>query len=145
MLTKRNRPSFNQLPRAGLVSSLAGAVHHSIVWKGTRGLAMAGICGLNSPSNLRIEIVCTHKSASCLEIDARMPSEVEAISPLVDRLIRLIEGSLCIPGNELHIELAMREAIKNAVVHGNRLDPGKLVQVHCRCEIGKGIFIVVKD
>jgi serine/threonine-protein kinase RsbW len=74
-----------------------------------------------------------------------MPSEVKAISPLVDRLTRLIEESHCVLGEEPAVGLALREALSNAVLHGNRLDPCKLVQVHCRCELGKGVFIVVKD
>jgi serine/threonine-protein kinase RsbW len=43
------------------------------------------------------------------------------------------------------VELALAEALNNAVVHGNRLQREKLVQVLCRCELGKGIFVVVKD
>ena len=43
------------------------------------------------------------------------------------------------------MELALREALNNAVLHGNRLDPGKLVHVYCRCELGKGVSVVVKD
>ena len=106
---------------------------------------MAGVSGANSPSNLQIEFTRTPEGASCLEIEARMPSEVKAISPLVDQLIRLIEESQFMPGDELHIELAVREAVQNAVVHGNRLDPSKLVQLRCRCEPGKGVSITVKD
>jgi len=74
-----------------------------------------------------------------------MPSEIEAISPLVDRMIRLIEESHCVLGEEQAIGLALREALNNAVLHGNRLDPVKLVQVHCRCEAGEGVSIVIKD
>jgi serine/threonine-protein kinase RsbW len=91
------------------------------------------------------EFVRMHESASCLEIKARMPSEVKAISPLVDRLTRLIEESHCVLGEEPAVGLALREALSNAVLHGNRLDPCKLVHVHCRCEPGKGVSVVVKD
>ena len=63
---------------------------------------------------------------SLLEIDAWIPSEVKAISPLVERLMRLIEGSHCITGEEPAVELALREALNNAVVHGNRLDLMKI-------------------
>jgi serine/threonine-protein kinase RsbW len=80
-----------------------------------------------------------------MEIEARMPSEVKAISPLIDRLIHLIEESRCISGEERSVELALREALNNAVLHGNRLDPGKLVRVYCRCELGKGVSVVVQD
>jgi len=106
---------------------------------------MDGICGVNRPSNLQIEFVRTPEGAPCLEIEARMPSEIKAISPLVDRVIRVIEESQYMPGDELHIELAVREAMQNAVVHGNRLDPSKLVHLRCRCEAGKGVSIIVKD
>jgi serine/threonine-protein kinase RsbW len=74
-----------------------------------------------------------------------MPSEVKAISPLVDRLIRLIEESRCVSGEELSVELALREALNNAVLHGNRLDPLRLVHVYWQCELGKGVSVVVKD
>jgi serine/threonine-protein kinase RsbW len=82
---------------------------------------------------------------SLLEVDAWIPSDVKAISPLVDRLMRLIEGSHCIIGEEQAIELALREALSNAVVHGNRLDAHKLVHVRCRCKVGKGISLIVSD
>ena len=78
-------------------------------------------------------------------IDAWMPSEVNAISPLVDQMIRLIEGSPWVTGNESAVELALREALNNAVIHGNGMDAHKLVQVHCRCERGAGISLTVKD
>jgi serine/threonine-protein kinase RsbW len=82
---------------------------------------------------------------SLLEIDAWMPSEISAISPLVERLMRLIEGSHCITGEESAVELALREALSNAVVHGNRLDAHKLVHVRCRCKVGEGISLIVSD
>src|ERR1700726_1858701 len=97
------------------------------------------------PSCLRTEFVRTRGNDSSFEIRARMPSEIEAISPLVDRMIRLIEESHCVSSEEPAVGLALREALSNAVLHGNYLDPCKLVQVHCRCELGYGVSIVVKD
>jgi serine/threonine-protein kinase RsbW len=74
-----------------------------------------------------------------------MPSEIKAISPLVDQLMRLIEGSRCVGGNESAVELALREALSNPVIHGNEMDAHELVQVRCRCEQGKGVSLTVKD
>jgi serine/threonine-protein kinase RsbW len=74
-----------------------------------------------------------------------MPSRIQAISPLVDRLMRLIEGSQCVPGEEFGVELAVREALENAVVHGNQEDPETKVHIRCRCQPGKEISIVVTD
>ena len=59
--------------------------------------------------------------------------------------MRLVEGSHCVTGEEPAVELALREALNNAVVHGNRLDARKLVHVRCRCRVGKGISIIVSD
>jgi len=84
-------------------------------------------------------------AGSWLEMDAWMPSEISAISPLMERLMRLLEGSHCVTGEEAAVELALREALSNAVVHGNRLDGHKLVHVRCRCKVGKGISITVSD
>jgi serine/threonine-protein kinase RsbW len=84
-------------------------------------------------------------AGSLLEIDAWIPSEISAISPLVERLMRLIEGSHCVAGEEHAVQLALREALNNAVVHGNRLDAHKLVHVRCRCKVGKGISVIVAD
>src|SRR5258708_34370209 len=84
-------------------------------------------------------------AGSLLEIDAWIPSEISAISPLVERLMRLIEGSHCVTGEEHAVQLALREALNNAVVHGNRLDVRKLVHVRCRCRAGKGISLILSD
>ena len=83
--------------------------------------------------------------SSILEIDSWIPSKIQAISPLVDRVMRLIEGAQCVPGAEFDIELALRDALENAVVHGNQEDPEKRVHVRCRCQRGKEISIVVTD
>ena len=99
----------------------------------------------NERTELRAHLPSTRGGESLLEIDAWIPSELRAISPLVDRLMRLIEGSHCITGEEHDVELALREALSNAVVHGNRQDAHKLVHIRCRCEVGKGISLIVSD
>ena len=59
--------------------------------------------------------------------------------------MRLIELSQCVPGEEPDVELALREALGNAVLHGNQEDPGKKVHIRCRCGPGNEISIVVTD
>jgi serine/threonine-protein kinase RsbW len=108
-------------------------------------LAMGGMRSLNRASDSQLQFAGKHAQSSILEIDFWMPSEVRAISPLVDRLIRLVEGSQCIPGEEFAVELALREALDNAVVHGNEEDPETKVHIRCRCLPGKEISIVVTD
>ena len=57
----------------------------------------------------------------------------------------LVARSSCVPGKEEFVELALREAVSNAILHGNRMDARKLVHVRCCCEGAKGVFIVVRD
>lgn len=80
-----------------------------------------------------------------LEVDTWVPSEIGLISPLVDWLMSLIAVSRCVLGDEQFVELALREALSNAMLHGNQLDAGKLVHIRCCCECGHGVFIVVRD
>jgi serine/threonine-protein kinase RsbW len=106
---------------------------------------MGGTRIANGRSVLRAAFAGMRAGRSLLEIEAWIPSEIKAISPLVDRLMRLIEGSQCVAGNEPAVELALREALSNAVVHGNGMDAHKFVQVRCQCELGKGVSIIVTD
>ncbi|PYU69707.1 MAG: hypothetical protein DMG49_12590 [Acidobacteria bacterium] len=80
-----------------------------------------------------------------LEVHTWLRSEIALISPFVDWLMSFIAGSLCVRGNEEFVELALREAVSNAMLHGNRLDARKLVHVRCCCQGTKGVFIVVRD
>jgi serine/threonine-protein kinase RsbW len=43
------------------------------------------------------------------------------------------------------IELALREAIANAIVHGNQEDPYKRVYVWCRCTTDGDVWVTVQD
>jgi serine/threonine-protein kinase RsbW len=106
---------------------------------------MSGMRSLNRASDSQPPFSGKRSRSSVLEIDSWMPSEVRAISPFVDRLMRLIEESHCVPGKEFDVELALREALENAVVHGNQEDPKTKVYIRCRCQPGKEISIVVTD
>ena len=124
--------------------SLASPLLRFMVWK-DKYAPEGPEQSVRNPANLSIESVRTRQSESLLEIEALMPSDVKAISPLLDRVIRLIEESRCVAGEEPAVELALPEALNDAVVHGNRLDPGKLVQVYCRCELEKELSLIVRD
>jgi serine/threonine-protein kinase RsbW len=106
---------------------------------------MNGMRKLNSATDSQSGSSRKRSGSSVLEIDSWMPSKIQAISPLVDRLMRLIEGSQCVPGEEFGVELAVREALENAVVHGNQEDPETKVHIRCRCQPGEEISIVVTD
>jgi serine/threonine-protein kinase RsbW len=80
-----------------------------------------------------------------LDVHTWLQSEIDLTSPFVDWLMSLIAQSRCVDGKEELVELALREAVSNAIIHGNRLEPRKLVHVRCCCEGGVGVFIAVRD
>jgi serine/threonine-protein kinase RsbW len=80
-----------------------------------------------------------------MQMELALPSELTAISPSVDKIMLLIKKCRCAPGNETDIEIALREALGNAVIHGNHEDPRKHVYVSCRCETGEEVWITVSD
>jgi serine/threonine-protein kinase RsbW len=80
----------------------------------------------------------------CIELERSLPSEVAAISPFVDKLMLLIRKCGCVPEGESDVEIALREALANAIIHGNHEHPRKHVHVTCRCEPDE-VSIAVKD
>ena len=104
---------------------------------------MSGMRGLNRASDSQSVFSGERSHSRILEIDTWMPSDIHAISPTVDRLMRLIEGSQCVHGAERDVELTLREALGRAVVHGNQADPKTKIHIRCRCGPGNEISIVV--
>jgi serine/threonine-protein kinase RsbW len=80
-----------------------------------------------------------------LGVSTWVRSEMILISPLVEWLMGLIAASRCVSGMEEYVELALREALCNAMLHGNRLQARKLVRVRCCCDYCKGVCIVISD
>ncbi len=80
-----------------------------------------------------------------VRLEMTLPADVEAISPAVDRIMEMVRRTGCVEGKHFEIDLAIREAIANAIVHGCKGDREKMVQVCAACEQDKGILIVVRD
>src|SRR5580704_2734824 len=85
-----------------------------------------------------------HQAGPCLRLIRSLPSKVAAISPFVDKLMRLIRKCGHAPEGENDVEIALREALANAIIHGNHENPGKHVHVRFRCEPSE-ISIAIKD
>jgi serine/threonine-protein kinase RsbW len=72
-------------------------------------------------------------------------STFDALEKAVDELVELAREVKC---NEKHleqVELALREALTNAIIHGNRQDPNKKVMVRCFCQPHRGLLVSVDD
>ena len=74
-----------------------------------------------------------------------LPTDVEIVSPFVDLLMRFISRFRVADRGNFEIELALREALVNAIVHGNGEDPDKRVYVKCRCTTDGEVSITVED
>jgi serine/threonine-protein kinase RsbW len=51
----------------------------------------------------------------------------------------------CACGKEFEVETALRESLTNAVVHGAKGDPSKLVECWVGCDEERGLLVVVRD
>jgi serine/threonine-protein kinase RsbW len=78
-------------------------------------------------------------------VDVTLPGQIKAIGPAVDEVMAAVREMACAEGKEFEIELALHEALANAVVHGCAADPEKSVQVCAACDPTRGILIVVRD
>ena len=92
---------------------------------------------------------CNSRRAPFVEWQHSLSSRVAAISPYVNRLMRFIKGFMnklgAVDESELDIEIAVREALANAVIHGNHEDPYKRIYVTCRCQMDGEVSITVRD
>ncbi len=72
-------------------------------------------------------------------------ADVNEISPFVDKLMGMISQMECAQGKEFEIELALREALANAIVHGCKGDCSEKVQCWVACDMDRGMIIVVRN
>jgi len=80
-----------------------------------------------------------------LQFELSIPSTVSSISPLVDDLMERLVTNACIQGDGSDIEVALREALANGILHGNHEDPAKRVYLKVRYEKSGELFFVVRD
>lgn len=100
---------------------------------------------MRAPYSFRSVKADPDSAVSSIHVELTMKSDIAALLPVVDELMLLIRKSRCVPGGERDVECALREALDNAVVHGNREDPDKQVHISCRCEPGKELSVVIRD
>src|SRR6266403_635536 len=87
----------------------------------------------------------TAHSFPFIELRQSLPSKVADISPFVEQLMRLILKFRSADGTESDIEMALYEALANAVTHGNGENSHKRVYVGCRCYMNGEVSITVRD
>jgi serine/threonine-protein kinase RsbW len=79
-----------------------------------------------------------------LSFDRVVPSDPRVVDGVVAEITGALDRTVCWEDTE-SIGLAVREALNNAIVHGNHRDPAKSVLVSVSVKQDCGLLIVVKD
>ena len=87
----------------------------------------------------------TNGSVPLVELRQVLPTQIAIISPSVEQLMCFIARFRDKDGSEWDIETALREALANAMLHGNQQDAHKHVHVACRCTPDGEVLITVQD
>jgi serine/threonine-protein kinase RsbW len=80
-----------------------------------------------------------------LKLKVTLAADRNAIDPVVQGIMDVVRNMQCATGKEDAIELALSEALANAVVHGAKGDPKKIVECDVACDETRGMLIVVRD
>jgi len=80
-----------------------------------------------------------------LRLRVTLAADRKAVDPVVAQVMASVREMKCVDGKEEAIELALQEALANAVVHGAREDPSKIIECLVACDEQRGILIIVRD
>ncbi len=80
-----------------------------------------------------------------LKLTVTLAAEQSAIDPVVQSVMEIVRQGECTPGKEDAIELSLTEALANAVVHGAKADPTKIIECDVACDEAGSMLIVVRD
>ncbi len=80
-----------------------------------------------------------------LKLSVTLAGDRDAVDPVVRSVMNVVREMKCAPGREDDIELALTEALANAVVHGAKSDPSKIIECDVACDDQGRILIIVRD
>ena len=74
-----------------------------------------------------------------------LAADKHAVDSVVQRVMGAVREADCAADKEHAIELALSEALANAVVHGAKSDPSKIIECDVACDENRSLLIVVRD
>jgi serine/threonine-protein kinase RsbW len=80
-----------------------------------------------------------------MRLDLTMPGHTSSVCLVVGHVLAIAVNAGYDDGAQHDIELALREALANAVRHGTKNDPSKLIRCRVTGSTRRGLLIVVKD
>jgi serine/threonine-protein kinase RsbW len=80
-----------------------------------------------------------------LRVRATLAADRKSVDPVVQQVMAAVHEVRCADGKEDAIELALQEALANAIIHGAKEDPNKVVECLVACDDQRGVLIIVRD
>jgi len=80
-----------------------------------------------------------------LRIRVTLAADRNAVEPVVEEVMTVVRQMDGVVGKEDAIELALQEALANAVIHGAKEDSSKTVECLVSSDEERGILIIVRD
>ena len=74
-----------------------------------------------------------------------LPSTKRALNDAVGRVMEVAERCGCIEDSKADLEIALREALANAIIHGNDYQHFKRIYLRCYGEPDGCLLIIVRD
>jgi anti-sigma regulatory factor (Ser/Thr protein kinase) len=82
---------------------------------------------------------------SACRLNMVIPADAGAASSLCDGVMQVVREMKLAAGKEFEVELALREALANAIEHGCQSDPSKCIQCCVAGDESGDVVIVVRD
>jgi serine/threonine-protein kinase RsbW len=99
----------------------------------------------SSPSDPQPSVCNSGSQELILKLSVTLCADRKAVDPVVQSVMNVVREMKCAEGREDNIELALTEALSNAVVHGASSDPTKIIECDVACDEAHGMLIVVRD
>jgi serine/threonine-protein kinase RsbW len=80
-----------------------------------------------------------------LRLRVTLAADRMAVDPVVQQVMSVVRQMNGVEGKEDAIELSLQEALANAVIHGAKEDPTKMVECLVSSDQERGILIIVRD
>jgi hypothetical protein len=77
-----------------------------------------------------------------LRVRATLAAQRSSVDAVVQQVMDIVRQMKCANGKEDAIELSLLEALANAVVHGAKEDPNKIVECLVACDEQRGMLIL---
>lgn len=80
-----------------------------------------------------------------LKLSVTLKADTGAIDSVVQGIMAIVKQMQCSDGKADVIEIALAEALANAIIHGAKSDPSQLIECDVACDEARGMLIVVRD